>query len=70
MRTSSTAWSIMASGLWVSGTESRWTLQVKLVRRWLERIREQDHQAFAGGEKHGRLSPPLWRRSGQPGGPK
>ena len=24
VRTSSTAWSIMASGLWVSGTESRW----------------------------------------------
>ena len=38
---------LFRSGVLTGLRADRWTLQVELVRRWLERIREQDHQAFA-----------------------
>ena len=38
---------LFRSGVLAGLRTDRWTLQVELVRRWLERIRELDHQAFA-----------------------
>lgn len=38
---------LFRSGVLAGLRADRWSLQVELVSRWLERIREQDHQAFA-----------------------
>lgn len=38
---------LFRSGVLAGLRADRWTLPVDLVRRWLERIRERDHQVFA-----------------------
>ena len=38
---------LFRSGVLAGIRADRWTLRVELVRRWIARIREQDHQAFA-----------------------
>jgi len=38
---------LFRSGVLAGLRADRWTLRVELVRRWLDQIRDQDHQAFA-----------------------
>lgn len=38
---------LFRSGVLARLRADRWTLRVELVRRWLDQIRDQDHQAFA-----------------------